>query len=181
MFDALCGRCQVIGKVRNVCISLVLVACMNMRLDDFIVPKWESLILHRFYTCFWVSQRGVAPKHLQTYAQIAHGFLCPSIGRSELTFSNVLGPSDALALRLCSEIVQGRVRFDLLRMVKGGVLGPGRGTFEEGYKDLYCWYSMLVTWYLTLDTWYLILETDTYTWYLYLYTWYLILETCTYT
>ena len=33
-----------------------------------------------------------------------------AIGRSELTFSNVLGPSDALALRLCSEIVQGRVR-----------------------------------------------------------------------
>ena len=34
----------------------------------------------------------------------------PTIGRSELTFSNVLGPSDALALRLCSQIVQGRVR-----------------------------------------------------------------------
>ena len=35
-----------------------------------------------------------------------------AIGRSELTFSNVLGPSDALALRLCSEIAQGQVKLD---------------------------------------------------------------------
>ena len=32
-----------------------------------------------------------------------------AIGRSELTFSNVCWPSYALALRLCSEIVPGRV------------------------------------------------------------------------
>ena len=48
------------------------------------------------------------------------------IGRSELTFSNTFGPSDALALRLCSEIVQGRVRIDPPLMVFGGVLALGR-------------------------------------------------------
>ena len=53
-------------------------------------------------------------------------------------FSNDVGASVALALRLCSEIVQGQVRVDPPLMVKGGVWRPGRGTFEEGYKDLYC-------------------------------------------
>lgn len=53
-------------------------------------------------------------------------------------FSIVLGPSDALALRLCSEIVQRGVWDNPPLRVNGGVFGPRAGTFKEGYRYLYC-------------------------------------------
>ena len=56
-----------------------------------------------------------------------------AIGRSELTFSNVFGPSDALALRLCSEIVQGQVRATSPWLYFGGVW-PRAGNLRGGVQ-----------------------------------------------
>ena len=58
--------------------------------------------------------------------------------RSELTFSHALGPSDALAGRLCSEIVQGRVWGEPLLMVFYGFLALGGEPERRGYRHLYC-------------------------------------------
>ena len=46
-------------------------------------------------------------------------------------FSNVLGPSDALAAHLCSEIAQGRVKCDPPLVVFQWVLACG-GTIKGG-------------------------------------------------
>ena len=48
-----------------------------------------------------------------------------AVGRSELTFSHVLGPSDALALRPCSEIAQGQVKNNPPLWLKGGFWAQG--------------------------------------------------------
>ena len=69
------------------------------------------------------------------------------------------GPSDALALRLCSQIVQGRVRFDFHLKVKGGVSGPGREPLRRVQGPLLL---IQYTCYLILDTRHLILDTCTY-------------------
>ena len=50
-------------------------------------------------------------------------------------FFNVLGPSDALALRLCNQIAQGQAKINP-PMVNGGGFGPRAGTFKEGYRYL---------------------------------------------
>ena len=84
-----------------------------------------------------------------------------AIGRSELTFSDESGPSDALAGRLCSEIVQGRVKVDL---PPGGdfiCFGPWAGNLKGGVRG-----PLLLIQYtccLILDNRHLILETCTYT------------------
>ena len=67
--------------------------------------------------------------------------------RSELTFSNVLGAPDALALRLCSEIVQGRVKAYLPLVVFCGVFALGR----EPERRVTCTF-IADTVYLLLDT-----------------------------
>ena len=55
-----------------------------------------------------------------------------AIGRSELTFFEDSGPSDALAARLCCQNVKRRVRVDPPLRVFWGVLGHGWGTCKEG-------------------------------------------------
>ena len=49
-----------------------------------------------------------------------------AIGRSELTFSDDLGLSDALARRLCCQIAQRPVKVDPRSVVFLSVSGPGR-------------------------------------------------------
>ena len=56
--------------------------------------------------------------------------------RSELTFSSVLGPSDALALRLCSEIAQGHGKGDPHLMVFPGVFAEGGEPTRRGTVGL---------------------------------------------
>ena len=79
----------------------------------------------------------------------------------ELAFSLFLGPSDALAANLCSEIVQGPVWNDPGWKGFGRFSGPGRRTLKEGCKDVlliqYTCYLILDTSHLILDTWYLYL------------------------
>ena len=70
-----------------------------------------------------------------------------AIGRSELTFSNIFGPSDALAAHLCSEIVQGRVRIHPLPWYFEG-FGPWAGNLKGGVTGTF----IADTVYLLLDT-----------------------------
>ena len=76
-------------------------------------------------------------------------------GRSELTFSEDSGPSDALALLMCSEIVQEQVRVDVkfavfLSFRAWGGEPERRGT-RTFIADTVSFISYTV--YLLLDTW----------------------------
>ena len=65
--------------------------------DSFLAP-WDDPGGHR--------AAAGSPWAIWTYVFQCLGCTCSY----EPTFSNVLGPSDALALRLCSEIAQGKFR-----------------------------------------------------------------------
>ena len=78
-------------------------------------------------------------------AYVFHSF--GAIWRSELTFSYVLGPSNALAARLCCQIAQGPVELDPRSVVFYRFLALGGEPLRRGYKDL-----IPDTVYLLLDT-----------------------------
>ena len=69
-----------------------------------------------------------------------------TIGRSELTFSSVCGPSGAYAARLRCQIVHGRVKHDPPWGILGGFV-PRAGTFKEGTRTF-----VADAVYLLLDT-----------------------------
>ena len=89
--------------------------------DSFLAP-WDDPGGHR--------AAAGSPWAIWTYVFQCLGCTCSY----ELTFSNVLGPSDALALRLCSEIVHGQVRNHPLGWVSCRFLALGREPLEGGLQ-----------------------------------------------
>ena len=89
--------------------------------DSFLAP-WDDPGGHR--------AAAGSPWAIWTYVFQCLGCICSY----ELTFSNVSGPSDALALRLCSEIVHGQVRMQRPGWVFLSLFGPGVGNLQGGVQ-----------------------------------------------